>query len=38
METQIEDSSSKVRDLRRALEELRHEKEAADIKAGKFRF
>ena len=33
VEEQIEESNTKVRDLRRALEELRHEKEAVDIKA-----
>ena len=29
----MEEYANKVRDLRRALEELRHEKEASDIKA-----
>lgn len=33
LETQMEEYANKVRDLRRALEELRHEKEASDIKA-----
>jgi len=33
MEEASEDSNNKIRDLRRALEELRHEKEQVDIKA-----
>lgn len=33
MESQIDDYSQKVRDLRRALEELRHEKDISDTKA-----
>ena len=33
VELQLEEYASKVRDLRRALEELRHEKEGSDIKA-----
>ena len=33
MEAQIDESAQKIRDLRRTLEELRHEKDMSDTKA-----